>query len=59
MPLFDQEKLVKLTSEMRKSVQRLAALGEPKIAIAYPSACDGLASESRWIESPREVENSP
>lgn len=28
MPLFDQEKLVKLTSEMRKSVQRLAALGE-------------------------------
>jgi uncharacterized protein YutE (UPF0331/DUF86 family) len=28
MPLFDQEKLVKLTSELRKSLQRLSALGQ-------------------------------
>ena len=28
MPLFDQEKIVKLTSELRKSVQRLSALGK-------------------------------
>lgn len=28
MPLFDQEKLVKLTSELRKSIQRLTALGK-------------------------------
>lgn len=28
MPLFDQEKMVKLTSELRKSVQRLSALGK-------------------------------
>jgi len=28
MPLFDQEKMVKLTSELRKSGQRLSALGK-------------------------------
>lgn len=28
MPLFEMEKMVKLTSELRKSVQRLTALGE-------------------------------
>ena len=28
MPLFDQEKMVKLTSELRNSAQRLSALGK-------------------------------